>query len=83
MRKQDILSQEKISHRSCFVNKDISQSLTGPTGVIYRVSGEFQIEVLNLILMQTENRLGKLEVLFTFSVHSVTYIGPRMKTGLF
>ena len=26
LRKQDILSQEKISERSCFVNKDISQS---------------------------------------------------------
>ena len=26
LRKQDFLSQEKISHRSCFVNIDVSQS---------------------------------------------------------
>ena len=34
-------------------------------GKQYWVIGEYQIEVLNLIHMQT-NRLGTLEVLFTF-----------------
>ena len=33
----------------------------------HRVTGEFQIEVLNLIFRQTENRLGTLEVLFRHS----------------
>ena len=47
----------------------VSEAHISLFGKQYRVTGEYQIEELNLIHLQTENRLGTLEALLTFSTH--------------
>ena len=47
-----------------------------------RETGEFQIEVLNLYHKHMENRLGKLEVLFTHSLRIPLHLSDQTLVGI-